>query len=914
MQSRTDSRRPVKKAALILCAAYGALAGTVRADSRFGACAHVTRDEFKDRLRTYEMMQRAGLENVRTDFDWSACQKASDAAFDFSSFDQVVDDAARYGITVLPILYGVPAWAQPVWEHEEEWRAYVRALVAHYGTRIPVVEIWNEENIEAFWRSPDPKRYVQVLKAAYEEVKKTNPAVRVAFGGTAGTALPFIRSCYDEGACSCFDIMCIHPYRHPESPDVALLDDISSVRKVMTENGDARKPMWITELGWPTHKAAVPDTPVLLASLKVARPEKKSWRVAYVDLRKPNGAASVFADSLREILPKGSAVAVCDAAALNRGLTSDAFDAVVMPFDESYPEDALDAIVSFVTGGGTLVAFGGWPFYFPYRDGKYCGSCEQGAPEGRAACRRLRIEVEAWWNGKGIPRAVKSFPSDAAKAVGLTVDPAGLSTTRFFTDGRLRDGDRLIPVLAAKCADGRELCGAGVYAFDSDMKGRLIVSSRGKRGGTSTERQQADYTVRAMDLSLQAGVEKYFVYEFRSFGRSPYDSESHFGLVHPDFTPKPAYEAVRRRLTGTASEAVDDLRRLEDLIRIPSVSADIPEVNRAVRYLRRELESDGLFCTVERDAKGREILFAATERTKTPDVLLSAHLDVMPAQTPELFAPRRENGRIYGRGASDCKEHCILAARLMRELKGKVSVGCLFGSDEETGGASTALMLARGYGARELVIVLDSEQYAITTWQKGLASYVITNAAPSTHSGMMKGPARNAGAELVKGYVALMEAMSDYEDGSWRDVVGLQRIKGSVEQGAMEVRVRCAQSGSWERIERLIREKTGCEPICVRKGDPVRLDESASYLQDFRARMRAKWPNRNVDFYHLNSSTDARHLQKLGKPMLILGVDARGAHTPDEHVILSSLDEYDELIRSYLMERYGQARLMTISN
>lgn len=351
------------------------------------------------------------------------------------------------------------------------------------------------------------------------------------------------------------------------------------------------------------------------------------------------------------------------------------------------------------------------------------------------------------------------------------------------------------------------------------------------------------------------------------------------------------------------SVRADDVSLLESLIRIPSVSADIPQVNRAVRFLKETLERFGLFCQVETAPGGREVLFAATERTKTPDVLFSAHLDVVPAQTPGLFVPRRENGVVYGRGASDCKEHCVLAARLMRELKGKASVGCLFGSDEEIGGESTAWMVERGYGARSLVIVLDSEQYAITTRQKGMASYVVTRTAPAVHAGLTKGPAPNAALDLAKGYLAIVRELSDCEDGSWRDVVSLERISGGREQAEMEVRVRSAAYGTWPRIERLIREKTGGELRCTRKCDPVLLDESAPHLLDFRARMQRKWPDRKIVFYHLNSTTDARHLQRLGKPMLILGVDARGAHTPSEHVILSSLDEHADLLKDYLLAR-----------
>ena len=355
---------------------------------------------------------------------------------------------------------------------------------------------------------------------------------------------------------------------------------------------------------------------------------------------------------------------------------------------------------------------------------------------------------------------------------------------------------------------------------------------------------------------------------------------------------------------GATGAAESDLVLLEKLIRIPSVSSNIVEVNKAVDFLDGELGRDGLYRQIETMPDGRRVLFAANESTKRPDILLSAHLDVVPEKDPSQFVPRRENGRIYGRGASDCKEHVVLCARLMRELKGRVSIGAIFGSDEEIGGMSTAFMIDKGYGAAKMVIVLDSEQFAITTRQKGLARYVIEADAPPTHAGMVKGAPPNAVQELIRSYEVAAAEISDFEDGTWRDVMMLERVSGTREHAEMEISVRCARKGGFEAVENLLRDKFKRDLRCLRKGEAVLLDETQPYLVAFRERMRRAWPDRKVDFYHLNSSTDARHLQRLNLPMLILGVDARGAHTATEYVEIPSLDEYASLIESYLMDEF----------
>ena len=348
-----------------------------------------------------------------------------------------------------------------------------------------------------------------------------------------------------------------------------------------------------------------------------------------------------------------------------------------------------------------------------------------------------------------------------------------------------------------------------------------------------------------------------------------------------------------------------DLEFLKDLMRIPSVSADVAEVNRAAEFTRRYAESKGLFCQIETNAAGRLMVWVANVEGKAPDVLLSAHMDVVPAQSPDMFEPKESDGRIWGRGASDCKEHVALSMHLMESLAGRVSVGAIFGTDEEIGGSTTAEMVKRGYGARKMVVVLDSEQFAITTRQTGVARALVEASAPPAHAGMVKGAAPNAVLDLVRGYEAAAAEIPGYEDGSWRDVMMLERVSGTRERAEMEISVRSARPGGFPGIESVLKGKFGREPRCLRKGEAVLLDETLPYLVEFRELMRRKWPGRKIDFYHLNSSTDARHLQFLNLPMLILGVDARGAHTPSEHVNVCSLDEYAELISRYLVQACG---------
>jgi hypothetical protein len=75
------------------------------------------------------------------------------------------------------------------------------------------------------------------------------------------------------------------------------------------------------------------------------------------------------------------------------------------------------------------------------------------------------------------------------------------------------------------------------------------TSARGPRWGVS-EQRQADYTVRAFALLDGLDfVRAATVYNLRAKGIDPTDREAGYGLVRRDFSPKPAYLALKHALT-----------------------------------------------------------------------------------------------------------------------------------------------------------------------------------------------------------------------------------------------------------------------------------------------------------------------------------------------------------------------------
>ena len=145
----------------------------------------------------------------------------------------------------------------------------------------------------------------------------------------------------------------------------------------------------------------------------------------------------------------------------------------------------------------------------------------------------------------------------------------------------------------------------------------------------------------------------------------------------------------------------DELIQLTcDLIAIPSTADRPEELQAVIDYAERYARSlPGVH--IERcEWAGKPSLVVTLRDTRSPAVMLNAHLDVVPAR-PEQFRPEVRDGRIYGRASQDMKGAGAVLLRLLKDLAAldaPPDVGFMFVSDEEIGGMDgTGYLLQQGW-------------------------------------------------------------------------------------------------------------------------------------------------------------------------------------------------------------------------
>ena len=507
----------------------------------YGVNAHLTRNEFENHERALEMMALAGIRHVRVPITYSYV--CTNGVCDFTTCDAVFASCRKRGVEPMPVVdcaANAPADANRMADDPTDFSRYMRELLTHYRGQFKTLEFWNEPNIDPFWKAPNAANYVKLLKIVRELQREIDPNLRIAIAGMSKIPLAYLRQCYEAGAKDAFDVMNVHPYSHPCGPEG--WTDVTDLQALMAEYGDGAKPIWFTEIGWPTAIPVIANGDLLQAGLALMRPEKKPIRAVYCDYFAEGvvPADQTIGRLIRDRLPRGSRCDCCSPRETIRRMDAGSVDVVVYPFGLGFPAETLDAAVRFVERGGVVVHFSILPFW---RAGTETGPVK-GMQNGEAMGRFKLFGFRNRFSRNGnFPSSVRARPTSAAVAAGAA--DREYVCSKYLVPG---EGAEMIPVVSGRDEGGRELVSAA--AFRNARGGGVLLNTvpadtmRRAPAGTTTEAEQAAKIARALAIAFAQGVEAVFTYEFRSWDNvDPWESETHYGLLHANYCPKPSYSA-----------------------------------------------------------------------------------------------------------------------------------------------------------------------------------------------------------------------------------------------------------------------------------------------------------------------------------------------------------------------------------
>jgi len=265
--------------------------------------------------KTLEMVAAAHIKWIKQEFPWQEIEFSKGYFHDdkwnkssWEKYDQIVNLADKYGLTVIARVDHPPDWAKaapggnsPLKDYKD-LSDFTNALLDHYGAKIKYVQMWNEPNLAAEWvpgKPVNPAEYAAMLKAVYPAIKAAHPTAVVLSAPMAMTLegpeargnmneIDYWTKMYDAGVKGNFDIASANGYgldqppEAPPDPKVLNFRRVELLRQVMVDNGDSGRPIWFDEYGWNASPESLPEAEKNY--WRHVTPEKQAeWTVAGVD-------------------------------------------------------------------------------------------------------------------------------------------------------------------------------------------------------------------------------------------------------------------------------------------------------------------------------------------------------------------------------------------------------------------------------------------------------------------------------------------------------------------------------------------------------------------------------------------------------------------------------------------------------
>lgn len=256
--------------------------------------------------RTFEMIAAAGIHWVRVQFPWEdieICGKNDfrdcrhNGADAWAKYDYIVGEAQRNGLELIVRLDSPPDWARERFRATPEVQAaaadgrrvtgppdnlqdfadFAAIVAGRYREQLRFFQIWNEPNLPGEWNyhRQEPTELVELLRVSRAAIKGANPEAVILFPALSPTDgrgdgvndLDYLQGVYDAGGREQFDIMSAqlyglgqppteHRYVRPGNSPLQPIETKTDVgrivllREIMVRNGDERKAIWVSELGW----------------------------------------------------------------------------------------------------------------------------------------------------------------------------------------------------------------------------------------------------------------------------------------------------------------------------------------------------------------------------------------------------------------------------------------------------------------------------------------------------------------------------------------------------------------------------------------------------------------------------------------------------------------------------------------
>jgi len=373
-------------------------------------------------------------------------------------------------------------------------------------------------------------------------------------------------------------------------------------------------------------------------------------------------------------------------------------------------------------------------------------------------------------------------------------------------------------------------------------------------------------------------------------------------------TYKKAIELSGARFFIEEENAVEEV--LRKLVSFPTKSGDHIVALSAMRYIAAFVQERGMY--VDWFESNKFPSFVATTRPHdlTPQVLLVAHVDVVPAPQ-SMFVMRTEGDKYVGRGVYDMKFGIASFMQLIDDLKDDLATydfGLMITSDEEVGGRNGVKYLVEheGYKPKVCIIPDAGDNWHIETFEKGVQWIKLEATGTAAHASR-PWEGEHAVHKLLAALADIRNVFPVHIDKKGT-VLSVGTIKGGetanqiadYAEAMLDIRTgsRAEHTQIFPVIEQICRTHSIQATLLV-DDVPCVNDLTNPFIacfKDILVDAIGEWPGTTYSY----AVTDGRFFSALGIPCIITMPPGGGWHGEAEWVSVEGCRQYCSMLRQYL--------------
>lgn len=360
----------------------------------------------------------------------------------------------------------------------------------------------------------------------------------------------------------------------------------------------------------------------------------------------------------------------------------------------------------------------------------------------------------------------------------------------------------------------------------------------------------------------------------------------------------------------TTQESDPELEKiLADLVAFRTVSGNSQAATRCLDYAETYLSERGMKIT-RREFRGFPALVATTGRTKSPKILLQAHVDVV-AAPDACYTLHEKDGKLFGRGVFDMKFAAAVFLKVADSLGARLKdhdFGIMLTSDEEVGGTDgVKALLDAGYGAEVCVLPDAGDDWCLETSHKGTWIGRASAAGTAAH-GSRPWEGDNAIDRLMDALREIRDLFSGQNTDS--DTLSVNTIAGGAvfnqiaDKAEAVMDLRFLSNDNYARIRREIDRIASRYDVSletVRQINVAKTDASHPLVLPF-LRIAERQRGKPLGRVRSLGVSDAHYLLARGIPVILVRPEGGSAHGDHEWINKQGFHEYYRIVRAYVEE------------